>query len=587
MAKSKKILEVLSSGDLVLDQSARDINENYFEENTGIRTSSDKFIFSRDFGSKAIITSAPIRPNAFKVISNAVSNGGLIRLTVTGHGYSTGTVYVDEVTGTVEANCRWTGTVIDANTIDLVGSTFTNAYVSGGIISQTPITIYKSFIFYDKVNGLEYPVVFGYDSSSKSRIYVYGSEFNTAINNNSNWWEATRFFTALINDTIGVSDTNFDFDTLAENGVTYTGQADFVNNYIVVNTTQSNETVFITDSTATNLTVDTVVGSNGLGWANNDVIQIYRFPCFKYNWNDSNGTSPHIDFHFIEDQRKLNILYTNSSTPQVAYQGIQLMKRNERSYFPAVGTQAVAQLIYGTPTAGQTFTISTGVATSVFGYSATPTIYGQFSSVADVLTLINNSHPDVTATNVGSTITITTKSSGTIGNGFYLIANNTNLQVSNVSQGATSSGTRYFEGGVDGSTYLRTLPAGWYCESDFGIINPYFISRGSTSSPYSASIAQNIYDQLGTTSNRKWLVTNSRRTTDVALLGSEITQQRVYLNGEYGASGYQKSDVLMQLFIESNNTSTGNPVSEHYFYGRLYYLWFIFKIQKSRVNIFA
>ena len=78
-------------------------------------------------------------------ITGAVSNGtpGLIRLRATGHGFSTGdAVLVASVTGTVEANnghiwtatANWIVNVIDVNTLDLVGSHFVNAYISGGTV---------------------------------------------------------------------------------------------------------------------------------------------------------------------------------------------------------------------------------------------------------------------------------------------------------------------------------------------------------------------------------------------------------------------------------------------------------------------
>lgn len=70
-----------------------------------------------------------------KAITNAVNNGvGLIRITATGHGFSTSNkVDIGNVVGTTEANAPgWTVTVIDANTFDLVGSAFVHAYVSGG-----------------------------------------------------------------------------------------------------------------------------------------------------------------------------------------------------------------------------------------------------------------------------------------------------------------------------------------------------------------------------------------------------------------------------------------------------------------------
>jgi len=71
-------------------------------------------------------------------ISNAVDNGsGLIRITSTTHGLTTNDfVNIAGVTGTIEANGDFQVTVIDANTIDLVGSTFTNAYISGGTVKR-------------------------------------------------------------------------------------------------------------------------------------------------------------------------------------------------------------------------------------------------------------------------------------------------------------------------------------------------------------------------------------------------------------------------------------------------------------------
>jgi hypothetical protein len=72
-----------------------------------------------------------------RAISNAANNGsGLIRLTVSSTtGWTTGDIKnIAAVTGTTEANGTWTITVINATTIDLQGSTFANAYVSGGYV---------------------------------------------------------------------------------------------------------------------------------------------------------------------------------------------------------------------------------------------------------------------------------------------------------------------------------------------------------------------------------------------------------------------------------------------------------------------
>ncbi len=69
-----------------------------------------------------------------KTITGAADNGsGAIRITATGHGYSTGwTVTISGVVGTTEANGTWVIARITDDTFDLNGSTFTNPYTSGG-----------------------------------------------------------------------------------------------------------------------------------------------------------------------------------------------------------------------------------------------------------------------------------------------------------------------------------------------------------------------------------------------------------------------------------------------------------------------
>lgn len=74
--------------------------------------------------------------NAALVITGAASAAGLIRLSVASTAtFATSQVKtVSDVLGTTEANGTWTITVVDATHIDLQGSTFVNAYVSGGTI---------------------------------------------------------------------------------------------------------------------------------------------------------------------------------------------------------------------------------------------------------------------------------------------------------------------------------------------------------------------------------------------------------------------------------------------------------------------
>lgn len=80
---------------------------------------------------------ARLEETAQNVGSMADNGSGLIRVTLTGHGYSTNDyVAIRSVVGTVESNDDWQITKIDNDTFDLNGSTFTNAYTSGGTASK-------------------------------------------------------------------------------------------------------------------------------------------------------------------------------------------------------------------------------------------------------------------------------------------------------------------------------------------------------------------------------------------------------------------------------------------------------------------
>ena len=67
-------------------------------------------------------------------ITGAASSGGKVNITTSAaHGLETGdVVYISGVVGTVEANGRWSITVIDSTHFTLDNSTFVTAYTSGG-----------------------------------------------------------------------------------------------------------------------------------------------------------------------------------------------------------------------------------------------------------------------------------------------------------------------------------------------------------------------------------------------------------------------------------------------------------------------
>lgn len=104
-------------------------------------------------------------------ISGAANNGsGLIRLTVSStSGWTTGDVKaVSGVGGTTEANGNWTITVINGTTVDLQGSTFTNAYTSGGIVGGSVDALTFSL---DDLSTGSYPQISAFTTDHKAGLF--------------------------------------------------------------------------------------------------------------------------------------------------------------------------------------------------------------------------------------------------------------------------------------------------------------------------------------------------------------------------------------------------------------------------------
>jgi hypothetical protein len=109
-------------------------------------------------------------------ITGAANNGsGAIRLTLSGltSGLTNlnkeNTVEVYGMTGTTEANGNWNFTIIDSTHIDLVGSTFTNAYVSGGAIGGAIDALITSL---DNFSVLAYAQLAAFDASAKLGLFT-------------------------------------------------------------------------------------------------------------------------------------------------------------------------------------------------------------------------------------------------------------------------------------------------------------------------------------------------------------------------------------------------------------------------------
>ena len=115
-------------------------------------------------------------------VAGAADNGsGAIRITTTAaHTLASyNGVTIASIVGTTEANSNWIITVIDATNFDLIGSTFTNAYTSGGTVTNA-ITI-KPGIY----SQLRYQMIHcGFPEYEKmhDKISVYFDNDETSIN---------------------------------------------------------------------------------------------------------------------------------------------------------------------------------------------------------------------------------------------------------------------------------------------------------------------------------------------------------------------------------------------------------------------
>jgi hypothetical protein len=107
-----------------------------------------------------------LTPGAQQITGTASNGSGLVRLTVAStSGFSTGQVKnVTQVTGTTEANGTWTITVIDPTHIDLQGSAFSHAYVSGGVIGGNEDLFAFSF---DSISNASFPAIAAFNGASQ------------------------------------------------------------------------------------------------------------------------------------------------------------------------------------------------------------------------------------------------------------------------------------------------------------------------------------------------------------------------------------------------------------------------------------
>src|SRR3990167_2438930 len=520
------------SSDFVTRVDKKQVSSLFALRTRGLLNRKKGMVCERDTGTIHRFSTYPLRPNTFKVVSGAANNGsGLIRITTSAvHGYSTDDIiYHAEITGTVEANNIYKITVIDTTHYDLVGSTFTNAYVSGGISTDTPIDIFDCFVLRDPDTGTEYEVVVGLDEDSKTLLYLWDG---TA------WIELTQKINALINGAPGAPATTATTQVVTidtptdENGAVYTLAADTLNGYVVYNITRSTAS-FVLDSTATTITIPHNVTIAPFSWANNDALVFFKCTGIYDGFNYVNGTEPHVRHLLVEAQKKMTIFYAdNSAATKVRKDPIQIAKQDDaRNLFKAItiAANATGSVTLDSPSDGQTVTIN-GV---VLTYQTTPGAFREFSSAATLADVINTD-PTLAAlisgAAVGSAVNITAVTAGSAANSITLVA-----PVGFILSGGTLTG------GSDASETSRiVLPSGYYVEKAY--FTTGFQSAGSIASP-----------RLGTSGVETLVIGDGLQ---VQLTYSEVVNNQSYQHARVYFTliyrGYQESDPIAQIILSGS-----------------------------------
>lgn len=247
----------------------------------GLRNNTPGFIMERDFGTKLLFKTMPVEDG--RTIENITDNGaGLIRVTVSNHGYSNGNgVYIYAVKEAVEANGEWASiSNVTTDTFDLVGSTLLHPWGGGGIVGRTIIGggldgrgVYTGTVLSDPTTKTDHVVLICIDSNDKTRVFI-----DSSVDMSGAWEEDTRTVNAKVNEPSGINPNAVavSIDTITERGTNAGLVATELIGYIAVNGTRA---VGATAQTPTAVTSATpiVMTKIGHGLVNGDIIYCWGF----------------------------------------------------------------------------------------------------------------------------------------------------------------------------------------------------------------------------------------------------------------------------------------------------------------------
>jgi len=130
-----QIEAVVLRGVPMLGLKIKEKDPSYFNERVSVTSNSN--VFSFPIGCKTLDKVWDYSGRAITITGAANNGSGLIRITAASHSFADGAIVrIHDVTGCTEANGAWKIDYVSDSTFDLLGSTFANAYVSGGKVFQ-------------------------------------------------------------------------------------------------------------------------------------------------------------------------------------------------------------------------------------------------------------------------------------------------------------------------------------------------------------------------------------------------------------------------------------------------------------------
>jgi hypothetical protein len=119
----------------VLGLRIKEKDPSYYNGRVSLTSYSN--VFAWPSGCKKVVKVWDYGGSAIAITGAADNGSGAIRMTAVGHGYSDGAIVTQhDVGGCTESNGTWQIDYVDANTYDLLGSTYSNAYTSGGKVFE-------------------------------------------------------------------------------------------------------------------------------------------------------------------------------------------------------------------------------------------------------------------------------------------------------------------------------------------------------------------------------------------------------------------------------------------------------------------